>query len=73
MGFFGYCKQKGCAWYEKSEYAEHGAWFGHYWKKGREILIQLVLEEGIAKNPYGMPTYILTEKLVEISKISKDD
>jgi len=70
MGFLGICKQKGCSWYVKSEYAEHGAWFGHYWRKGREILIELVKAEGVSKNPYGEPTFILAEKLVKISKIS---
>jgi len=51
----------------------YGAIFGHYWRKGREVLIELVKEMGISKNPYTEPTFILAEKLVKISKVSRED
>ena len=63
------CKHKICKWYNKPEYVTYNAIFGHYWRKGREVLIELVKEAGISKNPYGEPTFILAEKLVRISKI----
>ena len=70
---FGTCVEKGCPKSKKIEYADHGAWFGHYFRKGRDTLIQLVIEEGISKNPYGESTYILADKLVKISKIDSRD
>ena len=63
------CRKKGCEWNQKKEYATYNAIFGHYWRKGREVLIELVKEAGISKNPYTEPTFILAEKLVKISKI----
>jgi len=63
------CKEKNCKWSLRKEYATHNAIFGHYWRKGREVLIELVKEAAISKNPYGEPTFILAEKLVRISKI----
>lgn len=70
--FWGYCKQKGCFWHEKAEFAEYRAWFGHYWKKGRNTLIQLIQEQGILQNAHIEPTYILADKLVQISKIEPE-
>ena len=71
--FSGSCRQKGCPKHEGIVYADHKAWFSHYWRKGRETLIELVKKEGISKNPYGEPTWILAEKLVKISKINSED
>ena len=73
MSFFGICKVKNCSWNKKVEFADHRAWFGHYWRHGREILIELVKEAGISSNPYGEPTFILAEKLTKISKIEHVD
>ena len=67
------CRKKGCWWNQKKEYATHGAMFGHYWNKGREVLIELVKEASISKNPYAEPTFILAEKLVRISKVNRED
>ena len=73
MSFSGTCKQKGCSWNKKVEFADHRAWFGHYWRKGRDVLIELVKEAGISKNPYSEPTFVLAEKLIKISKIEYVD
>jgi len=73
MGFSGSCVDIGCPEHKKIVYAEHRAWFSHYFRKGRDTLIQLVLEEGLSGNPYGEPTYILAEKLVKISKVESKD
>lgn len=67
--FWGKCMQKRCAWYVKPEFADHKAWFGHYWQKGRNALIEIILEYKILRNPYAEPTYILANKLTQISKI----
>lgn len=70
---FGTCVDKGCPNSKKIEYADYRAWFGHYHRKGRDTLIQLAIKEGISKNPYGEPTYILANKLVKITKINSRD
>ena len=70
--FRGRCKEKGCSWYEKAEFADYRAWFGHYWRKGRNALIAIILDLGILQNPYIEPTFILADKLVKISKIEED-
>ncbi len=69
---FGSCKQKGCSLNKKITFASHNAWFGHYWRKGREVLIELVKENNISKNPYAEPTFVLAEKLTQISKIDSE-
>ena len=66
------CKEENCKWNLRKEYATYNAIFGHYFRKGREVLIRLVKEAGISKNPYGEPTFILAEKLVRISKIDPE-
>jgi len=71
--FRGRCKEKGCSWYEKAEFADYRAWFGHYWRKGRNTLIELVQENKILKNAHIEPTYILADKLVKISKIEENN
>ena len=72
-GFFVQCKQKDCPKHDKIEYSTHGAMFGHYIRKGRDKLIELVKQESISRNPFGEPTWILAEKLVKISKINSED
>lgn len=71
--FWALCMQKECPRHVQPEFADHKAWFGHYWRKGRNTLIEIILECEILRNPYAEPTYILAEKLVQISKISLDD
>lgn len=65
--------QKGCPYSEKAVYADNTAWFGHYWRKGRNALIQLIQENEILRNPYIEPTYILANKLVQFSKIEQEE
>lgn len=72
MPFF-ICKELNCEWSQKKEFASHSAIFGHYWRKGRGVLIQLSLQTKVSTNPYTEPTFILAEKLTKISKISRDD
>ena len=67
------CIDKTCIRFNKPEYAPYNAIFGHYWRKGREVLIELVKELGISNNPYVEPTFILAEKLVKISKIDLEN
>lgn len=71
--FWGMCRQNECSWHVKPEFAEHKAWFGHYWRKGRDTLIEIILEYEILRNPYVEPTYILANKLVQISKIESEN
>ena len=68
MPYWAYCLQKGCRWYTKAENATHDQWFRHYFRKGRDVLIELALVTMISDNPYILPTYIITEKLVQYSK-----
>ena len=67
------CRKKGCWWNKKIEYASYGAMFSHYFQHGRDTLIELIKKEGISKNPYALPTYILADKLKEISRINRED
>ena len=57
---------------KKIVYATHSAHFKNYYKKGRDILIQLAKETGITNNPYILPTWILVEKLIEVSIVSRE-
>jgi len=66
MSFWIICPQKIC---NKKKFADHNAHFGHFYRKGRENLIQLALETGISKNPHCEPTWILAEKLIIFSKV----
>jgi len=68
-----YCLDRTCRHYREPLYATNGAWFGHYIRKGRDILIQLALEAGISQRPYSLPTWILADKLVKISKIYREE
>ena len=65
------CVERTCRWAKIPEYATYKAVFGHYYRKGREVLIKLALENGISERPYSEPTYILADKLVKISKVEK--
>jgi len=67
------CLIKGCPESEKPVYADHRAWFGHFWRHGRNVLIETILDLGILRNPYIEPTFILAEKLVKISKIEENE
>jgi len=66
------CLQKGCKQWNKLEYVTYGAIFGHYYRKGREVLIKLAKETGVSQIPYSEPTFILCDKLVKISKINRE-
>jgi len=70
---FKICLQDGCKYYKKPIYATNGAWFAHYNRKGRDVLIQLALETGISQRPYSLPTWILVDKLVKKSKINREE
>ena len=67
------CKEENCKWNLKKEYATQNAIFGHYWRKGREKLIQLSLQTKVSANPHVEPTYILADKLSKISKVNRED
>ena len=69
---FWICLQYGCKWNKKPFYATHRELFGHYYRKGREVLIKLAKENGVSQIPYSEPTYILADKLVKISKINRE-
>ena len=57
---------------KKPIYATYSAHFRKYYKMGRDILIQLVKETGITNNPYILPTWILADRLVKASIISRE-
>ena len=65
------CPKKGCPESEKPVYADYRAWFGHFWRHGRNVLIEIILDLGILQNPYIEPTFILADKLVQVSKIEE--
>jgi len=71
MPFFGGCVQKICP-KSKVDWITYNELFRHYWKKGREVLIELALENNVSSRPYSEPTYILADKLVKISKIDRE-
>lgn len=70
---FWICLQYDCKWSKKPIYATYRELFGHYYRKGREVLIKLALETEVSQRPYSEPTYILADKLVKISKINRDE
>jgi len=72
LSFSGSCLQKSCPRSSKIEYATYSAWFGHYYRKGREVLIELVIELGLSEHPYGEPTYLLADKLVKATKVNSE-
>ena len=57
---------------KKPIYATYSAHFRKYFKLGRDILIQLAKETGITNNPYILPTWILADRLVKASIISRE-
>ncbi len=57
---------------KKTVYATYSAHFKNYYKKGRDVLIQLAKETGITNNPYILPTWILVDKLVKASIVSRE-
>jgi len=65
------CVERTCRWAKIPEYATYKAVFGHYYRKGREVLIKLALENGVSERPYAEPTYILADKLVKISQVKQ--
>ena len=57
---------------KKIVYATYSAHFQNYYRKGRDILIQLAKETGITNNPYILPTWLLADKLLKASIVSRD-
>ncbi len=72
MPFWGRCIQGICP-KNKVDWITHNELFSHYYRKGREVLIELTLETGVCPNPYHEPTYILADKLVKISKVKREE
>jgi len=70
MPFWVICKQKTCKRSFKPEWVSYKEIFRHYFRKGREILIQLALENNVSSTPYAEPTYILADKLVKASMVT---
>jgi len=70
MPFWAVCKQGICDKSFKPEWVLYNEIFRHYFRKGREVLIELALENNVSSNPYHEPTYILADKLVKISKVT---
>jgi len=73
MILFKICLQNGCKWSKKPFYASDRELFGHYYRKGREVLIKLAKENDVSQIPYSEPTYILADKLVKKSKINREE
>jgi len=69
---FWICLQYECKRSKKPTYATHSEMFGHYYRKGREVLIKLAKENNVSQIPYSEPTFILADKLVKISKINRE-
>ncbi len=67
------CLQKSCEHWNNREYVTYRSIFGHYYRKGREVLIKLAIENNVSQIPYSEPTYILADKLVKISKINREE
>jgi len=71
--FWGVCFEETCPKHEKPEFAEKQAWFGHYYRKGRNTLIRLIQDQGFLRNAYIEPTYILADMLARNSRIEETD
>jgi len=65
------CVERTCRWAKVPEFATYKAMFGHYYRKGRESLIKLSLENDVSERPYTEATYILADKLVRISQVKR--
>ena len=65
------CVDRTCRWAKVPEFATYKAMFGHYYRKGREVLIELAKETGVSSTPYTETTYILADKLVRISQVKR--
>lgn len=70
MPFWVICKQKNCNKSLKPEWVLYREIFIHYYKKGREVLIELALENNVTTRPYVEKTYILADKLVKVSMVT---
>ena len=57
---------------KKIVYATYRAHFKKCYRLGRDILIQLAKETGITNHPYILPTWILADRLVKASIVSRE-
>jgi len=70
---FWVCQQLTCDFSKRQTYSTYTAIFRHYYKKGREVLIELAKQTGVSIIPYSEPSYILADKLVKISKVEREN
>lgn len=51
--------------------ADHRFMSRHYRRKTRDELIKLAKEHNVSSNPFAEPTFIMAEKLADLSRVKK--